>query len=324
MALLCSASHPRELVLPEEFDLTLSRYEPPALAMTAERGLWKLPLRRALGLARPVHALLADAHGVWAWEPRDCHAGATRHASVSAWLARHPGCDLRLWVGGELARSVVPGGGARHGEADDASGIDKLGDPSPDTAPALRARARRELVQRHGAVAQHWPLATWHTRIGLGVCALSGIDLPALTLQARHDQVRIRAVVPWWYHAFSQAARCVNALNHAPAATVCVVEGRQLAWISTTHGELAEVQQTVLENATVAALHAALTQRAQRAGERREITLTPTTPTIVLGQGLTDGAQTQELAALNALVLGRLDGAQPPQWLRPSLGREMH
>ena len=316
--------------------MTLSLYEPPALAMTAERGLWKLPLRRALGLARPVHALLADAHGVWAWEPRDCHAGATRHASVSAWLARHSGCDLRLWVGGELARSMVPAGAALHDEAGKDSGIDSHSDtpsddhrdtqfnPALDSAVALRARARRELMQRHGAVAQHWPLATWHTRIGLGVCALSGIDLPALTLQARHDQVRIRSVVPWWYHAFSQAARCVNALNHAPAATVCVVEGRQLAWISTTRGEIAEVQQTVLENATVAALHAALTQRAQRAGERRATTAITTTPTIVLGQGLTDGAQTQELAALNALVLGRLDGAQPPQWLRPSLGREMH
>ena len=309
--------------------MTLSMYDAAAPAVTTTRGLWKLPLRRALGLARPVHALLADAHGVWAWEPRDCHAGATRHASVSAWLARHPGCDLRLWVGGELARSLVLAGAARHGESGNASGIDTHSDPAVvphghpaiDSAVALRDRARRELVQRHGAVAQHWALATWHTRIGLGVCALSGIDLPALTLQARHDQVRIRSVVPWWYHAFSQAARCVNALNHAPAATVCVVEGRQLAWISTTRGEIAEVQQTVLEDATVAALHTALTQRAQRTGERRATSAITTTPTIVLGQGLTDGAQTQEL---DALVLGRLDGVQPPQWLRPSLGREMH
>ena len=39
------------------------------------------------------------------------------------------------------------------------------------------------------------------------------------------------------------------------------------------------------------------------------------------GQGLRDGTHTQ---ALDALVLGRIDGTQPPEWLRPSLYREMH
>ena len=283
--------------------MTPSLYEPAALPAhdlaspaASVRRPWRRALGRALGrslgLARPVHALLVDAHGVWAWDPRDCHAPATRHASVTAWLARRPGCDMRLWVGGELARSVV-----RDGAGD---------------SRTLRAQARLDLVQRHGAVAQNWALATWHTSIGLGVCALSGIDLAALTEQARRHDVRVRSVVPWWSHALAQALCCANSVRHAAAATICVVEGRQVAWIAVAHGLLADVQQTTLADASVGALHAALTQRAQQTG----LDHSRGAPTVVLGQGLIDGAHTQ---ALNALVLGRLDGAQPPQWLRPSL-----
>jgi hypothetical protein len=44
-------------------------------------------------------------------------------------------------------------------------------------------------------------------------------------------------------------------------------------------------------------------------------------PTVVLGQGLTDGG---DVRRIDAHVLGRLDGDQPPQWLRPSTRREVH
>ena len=275
---------------------------------TTGRGAWKLPLRRALGLTRPVHALLADAHGVWAWEPRDCHAPATRHASISAWMARHPGCDLRLWVSAELARSLVPASAVAH------AGPDLNVDQNAVNAPDLRVRARHELVRRYGAAAQSWALATWYTARGLGVCALSGIDLAALTRAAHAADVRIRAVVPWWYHAFSQATHCVSAIHQAPMAQVCVVEGQQVAWVSATYGVLADVQQTVLADACVDALRDALLGRTQQANTRCDTS-------VVLGQGLRDGAHTH---TLDALVLGRLDGAQPPQWLRPSLQREIH
>ena len=146
-------------------------------------------MRRALGRARPVHALLADAHGVWAWDPRDCHAGATRHASVSTWLKRHPGCDLRLWVGAELAHSLVSGSGPDRGSASDGN----------------RNRNRAD----------------------------------------DHDS--------------------------APTATVCVVEARQLAWISAVQGQLAQVQQTVLADASVGSLQAALAQRPHASARRARV-----------------------------------------------------
>jgi hypothetical protein len=48
---------------------------------------------------------------------------------------------------------------------------------------------------------------------------------------------------------------------------------------------------------------------------------TPGPAPVVLGQGLIDGACTR---GLNALVLGRLDGEQPPLWLRPSAREALH
>jgi hypothetical protein len=44
-------------------------------------------------------------------------------------------------------------------------------------------------------------------------------------------------------------------------------------------------------------------------------------PTLVLGQGLVDGGDTRRI---DALVLGRLDGDAPPQWLRPCTQAEIH
>ena len=94
----------------------------------------------------------------------------------------------------------------------------------------------------------------------------------------------------------------------------CVVEGQQIAWISTARGLLVEVQQTSLASAHVDALRAELTRWASA-------TPASALKPVVLGQGLQNGSQT---GALDALVLGRLDGDQPPQWLRPSFTTDMH
>lgn len=263
--------------------------------LTERRSTWQSSLRHGLGLRSPVHALLADADGIWAWAPGDAHAAATRHTSANAWFEAHPGCDVRLWVAAQLTCSP-----------------DRHRDSADHDEEALRSRARRDLIERHGHVAAAWALATWKNDAARGVCALAGIDLSALNQEASRHGVRVHSVVPWWYHAFLAAKRCVNALNHAEQGQVCVVEGAQIAWVSTARGQLADVQQRPLESARIEALQAALTAAAAR---------TPGPAPVVLGQGLVDGAHT---GGLNALVLGRLDGDQPPLWLRPSAREALH
>ncbi len=258
---------------------------------------WAAPLHRAAVLTPSVHAVLVDGDGAWSWEPGDCHAAATRHASVDEWVESNPGCDVRLWVSGQLLRSL---------------GNEPWSDSANDET--MRLQARRTLVQRHGERAARWALTTWKNEFAGGVCALAGIDLEALTRHACRHGVRMRSVVPWWYHAFLEARRCVASLAEAKRATVCVVEGQQIAWLATTQGQLTDVRQMALESPCVAALADQLRTMSTHTGGAHHLT-------VVLGQGLVDGARTR---ALQALVLGRLDGEQPPQWLRPSLRKEMH
>jgi len=257
---------------------------------------WAHPWRRGQRIRGPVHALLADEQGVWAWSAADPHAEATRHESVQKWITTHPGCDIGLWVSGQfvhtMERNIVL---------------------APQNDEAMRLNARRELVVRHGTGAAGWALATWKNDIARGVCALAGIDLDKLSEHAREHDVWMQSIIPWWYHAFQEARRCVDALNYAANGHVFVVEGRQIAWISTTRGLLAAVRQMTLGTACIADLRMEIDKIVAQTTDHR---LAP----VVLGQGLTDGARTTDLGAL---VLGRLDGAQPPQWLRPSFQQDM-
>ena len=199
------------------FELTAPHHE--VTPAPARRRAWATPLRRGLGLRNLVHELLVDAHGVWAWAPGDSFSAASRHASVQRWIETNAGCDAHLWLASDLMRS--------------AEGIDSSVHQS-DTA--LRSNARRALVERHGETAATWPLATWKNKVTLGVLALAGIDLESLREQALLHGVRLQSVMPWWHHAFVEAKRCVNALNHVARAQVCVVEGQQIAWVVASHG----------------------------------------------------------------------------------------
>lgn len=282
-----SRAHPVDLVAP-------ARHV--ARAVTAR--IAALPAsRHRVRLKAETHALLADAHGVWSWSPQDSHAPAMRHSSVEDWIANHPGCDMRLWVAGQLVYSLAQASTATF-EDDE----------------TLHSRARCGLVDEHGSDAAKWALATWRNDAARGVCALAGIDLPALTEHGRLHGVRMRSVVPWWYHAFQEAKRCVPSLNHAPHGSVCVVEGRQMAWISTVDGLLAGVRQVPVADNCIEALGEAIFRMEPRPKGQLSAT-------VVLGHGLRDGARTRPL---RATVLGRLDGEQPPQWLRPSEQIERH
>lgn len=258
---------------------------------------WSRQLRQGLGLRGPAHALVADAHGVWAWSPDDCYAAATRHGGVREWMRANAGADLRLWVSGDLTQSI-----------DDVTAL-----PRRDEA-GLRTHARQAFVDLHGDAAASWPLATWRNDVSLGVVALAGIDLDALRRHGTQSGVRIRSVAPWWHHAFVEARRCVPNLVQAQSAHVCVVEGRSAAWIALANGAMSYLRRCVLEEATVDALRSTIARMgADAAGDD--------VPTVVLGQGLADGGDTSRI---EALVLGRLDGEQPPQWLRPATQLEVH
>ena len=268
----------------------------PARATKPPRA-WSRQLRRDLGLRGAAHALLADERGVWAWEPENCYASASRHGGVREWMRSHPGVDVRLWVSAALTRDI-----------DDMAAL-----PNRDDA-GMRSHARQAFVDRHGDIASTWPLATWRNDISRGVVALAGIDLDALRMQGAQSDVRIRSVEPWWHHAYLEAKRCVPRLGSAAHAHVCVVEGRAAAWIALSSGTLNHVRRCVLEEASVDALHAMIT-RLQADQDQFDV------PTVVMGQGLVDGGDTGRMAAH---VLGRLDGDQPPQWLRPCTRHEVH
>lgn len=237
------------------------------------------------------HAVLADATGVWAWAPADRYAAATRHADVRDWMRAHPRTDMRLWISGDLMH-----------------GLDDPATPAPRDDAQLRSQARQAFVARHGRAAATWPLVTWRNDNAVpGVLALAGLDLEAVCHQGLQYGVHVTSVVPWWHHAFVEARRCVPRLDSATTAQVCVVEGLQAVWIVAETGVVSRIRRITLREASVDALRDAIGLLS--AGAASEGVLT-----VVLGQGLVDGGSTQ---ALDALVLGRLDGHQPPQWLRP-------
>jgi hypothetical protein len=137
--------------------------------------------------------------------------------------------------------------------------------------------------------------------------------LALLAQQAQHHGAFLRSISPWWSHALQAAVRCVGMLRSAERAAVCIVEGTHIALVTTSRGIATRVEQRRLQSADIASLGWEIL-RYQGAFDL------PVQVMVVLGQGIVDGART---GGLNAVVLGRLDGDQPPQWLRPNVGPDM-
>jgi hypothetical protein len=251
---------------------------------------WLRALPRSVGLRRPQQSVFIDAKGVWSWAAGDALTPATRVDNMDEWFARHPGTNLAIWTSAQLLHNL--GCDAATARIDDA---------------AFDRHARQQLLMRHGEDARQWPTAMWRTRSGRGVCALAGLDLPAVWRQAQRHDVRVQSIIPWWYHAYKTALQCVGSLRDAPSAAVCIVEADQVAWIACSNGAMTSIVQRVLEAPTVAAL-------AHEVNILRSHSARPVEPIVLLGQGIEDGANMQQLPGL---VLGRLDGQQPPVWLRP-------
>jgi len=251
---------------------------------------WLRALPQSVGLRRSSQSVFIDAKGVWSWAAGDALTPAARVDSMEEWFVRHPGTNLAIWTSAQLLRNL------------DCDATTSLIDDA-----AFDKHVRQQLLNRHGDSARQWPTATWRTRSGRGACALAGLDLPAVWRQAQQHDVRVQSIIPWWYHAYKTALQCVGSLRDAPNAAVCIVEAEQIAWIACSNGAMTSIQQRVLDTPTVAALAHEMDCLRSRSSRNVE-------PTVVLGQGIDDGANTQ---LLRGLVLGRLDGQQPPVWLRP-------
>ena len=145
------------------------------------------------------------------------------------------------------------------------------------------------------------------------VDARAARPLDSLGDTAARNAVRLRYVAPWWQHALKMALACVSSLQRVDAGLVCVVEGSSVAWIRLCGGRPTAIGQSTLPCPSVVALGDEIDRLDAARGA-------PPALTVCLGQGLVDGART---GALRGLVLGRLDGSQPPLWLRPGaeLGR---
>ena len=178
----------------------------PTAPHTERRGAWQSPLRYGVGLRSPVHALLADAQGVWAWAPDDAHAAATRHASVQTWFEAHPGCDVRLWVAAQLTRSPDRPHAAAH-----------------DDEAALRSCARQEFIDRHGRVAAAWALATWKNDAARQSNLFRDCHFPELGATGKVRWLRVMASVHTIRRHAEDQIRCDQSRHccghHDPAST---------------------------------------------------------------------------------------------------------
>lgn len=251
---------------------------------------WMQELPRSVGLRRSAQAVFVDAQGVWSWAVGDSLTPAARLDSMGSWFARNPGSDVTVWTSAQLLQNF---------EAEAATAELADGD--------FESRVREQFVSRHGSHAQQWPTATWQTRAGRGASALAGMDLSVLWSEAEQHDVQVQAVTPWWYHAYKTALQCVSSLRSSGNAAVCIVEGDQIAWIACSHGAMTSIRQRQLAAPTIAALACEMRSIRNQSSRHSE-------PTVILGQGIKDGADTRLLIGL---VLGRLDSLQPPVWLRP-------
>jgi hypothetical protein len=186
--------------------------------MAAERGAWMARVAAALGLPRrgPQTMLFVSPNGVWSW-PLEAGGGAAPSSVQS-------GADLPAALAGLSGQRVHLALSSRllHTEVESFAGAAVL-------RPAERlAAARAQLVQRHGAVAEGWPLAqsavhiadaapasterrgawvAWHGRLpGAAASDTPAAQWAGVQKQARRSGVVLASVRPWWVHWIARPA----------------------------------------------------------------------------------------------------------------------
>lgn len=285
--------------------MSLQPIEPlaPAVEATSRNSRWPR-FRSLLAFGRApagLSTLFVQKDSAWAWEPprsrHDTPVAPVRYDSVNDWIARHEGRRVRLLLSGGLQHHLVL--------RDDAL-------PLHDEA-ALVAYARHQFVHFHGSAAEHWPLAVWADKRKRGACALHGLDLPALTEQARRRGVRVATVLPWWACALGAATRCDATLAQVERAGLLLVEGHLLTCLSIERGAVVDLELRHMDEATLAAARVAASEWHEEHFDARATVL-------LAGYGLT--AVDIPLPASSSLrVLGALSSlaaAHPPfEWVHP-------
>lgn len=285
--------------------MSLQPIDPQAPGANAKSRISRWPrLRSLLAFGRApagLSTLFVQKDGAWAWEPprsrHDSLVAPVRYASVSDWIASHEGHRARVLLSAGLQHQLVL--------RDDAL-------PLHDEA-ALVAYARHQFVHFHGSAAEHWPLAVWADKRKRGACALHGLDLPALTEQARRRGVRIATVLPWWACALGAATRCDATLAQVERAGLLLVEGHLLTCLSIERGAVVDLELRHMDEATLAAARAAATEWHEEHFDARATVL-------LAGYGLT-AVDTPLPASSSLRVLGALNSlaaAHPPfEWVHP-------
>ena len=248
---------------------------------------------RRVGRRAAQRTVCLQTDGVLSWDMATRGAieppATARFDHVDAWCAANEGCDARLFVSGHLLHSLW---------------IDpalKLADET-----AVRAYARQQFAQYHGAPARQWPLAVWADGAQAGACALHALDLAALRASAARHGVRLRSVAPLWSAGLGSLTTRVPAYAAAGPRALALVEGTLVTWLVADAGRVLALQQRFLDAPQVDALAALLARLVAEFGLMAGLP-------VVIGWGLHDAEPGTELTSkLRAHLIGSLDGSEPP------------
>jgi hypothetical protein len=242
------------------------------------------PLRHAqrwiASRTAPAHRLLLQPDALWDAGRRGA-AAPVRHAGLAAWCEAHPGAACELLLSGRLLHSVVCESGL----------------PLDDDA-ATQAYVRQLLTHYHGAAAQRWPVAAWHSGGRRGGCALHGAELAEWQRLAAQHAVHIRSARPWWSLLLPRVLQAAPELARVPHASLLVVEGPWVTRVGLGNGACDAIQNHRLDAPSVAALD----ELAQN------IAAGDASVPLAIGHGL-DTATPQHLRPL-----APLHGAPPVAW----------
>lgn len=99
----------------------------------------------------------------------------------AAWCREHPGSAVELVVSARALHELVVEPGLPLADLD-----------------AVQAYAQQQFAHYFGASAQRFAIAAWQQGSACGASALHGLDLAALSAQARSARVRLAAIRPAW------------------------------------------------------------------------------------------------------------------------------
>jgi hypothetical protein len=218
--------------------------------------MWQQLVSRLAPAQPPAHTLLLS----------NSVAGAVSPAAFEAWCAAHPGSRCRLWVGADLAVSMLaPAGAGLADEAGLAAYAQRVlahsGFEPPAAVAAWRSGSSNGLRAWFGRIKP----STRLTGKRYGVSLLQNLDLAGLRSVAQRHQVQLVGLWPYWVVALAQACRDRAVCNGT--TQVLVVEGRLVTVLGLQQGQLTSLAVRWLPVADAAQLQACLGPQELVAGD---------------------------------------------------------